>query len=96
MSYFMNAINWYAALPSTVMIMIGIFLIGLVLARLKPMNALKSVSYTHLVFHQHGKRDVTAVENMSFSLRAGEILGIVGESGSGKSTVCLLYTSRCV
>ena len=24
------------------------------------------------VFHQHGKRDVTAVENMSFSLRAGE------------------------
>ena len=37
------------------------------------------------VFHQHGKRDVTAVENMSFSLRAGEILGIVGESGCGKS-----------
>ena len=34
------------------------------------------------VFHQHGKRDVTAVENMSFSLRTGEILGIVGESGS--------------
>ena len=45
MSYFMNAINWYAALPSTVMIMIGIFLIGLVLARLKPMNALKSSIY---------------------------------------------------
>lgn len=45
MSYFMNAINWYAALPSTVMIMIGIFLIGLVLARPKPMNALKSSIY---------------------------------------------------
>ena len=44
------------------------------------------------VFHQHGKRDVTAVENMSFSLRAGEILGIVGESGSGKSTVAKLIT----
>ena len=42
------------------------------------------------VFHQHGKRDVTAVENMSFSLRAGEILGIVGESGSGKSTMLKL------
>ena len=44
------------------------------------------------VFHQHGKQDVTAVENMSFSLRAGEILGIVGESGSGKSTVAKLIT----
>lgn len=45
MSYFMNAMNWYAALPSAVMIMIGIFLIGLALARLKPMNALKSSIY---------------------------------------------------
>ena len=45
MSYFMEALNWYAALPSTVMIMIGIFLIGLILARLKPMAALKSSIY---------------------------------------------------
>ena len=44
------------------------------------------------VFHQHGRRDITAVENISFSLRAGEILGIVGESGSGKSTVARLIT----
>jgi peptide/nickel transport system ATP-binding protein/oligopeptide transport system ATP-binding protein len=31
---------------------------------------------------------LTAVDNVSFSLRAGEIFGLVGESGSGKSMTC--------
>ena len=37
------------------------------------------------------KISVKAVDNISFSIRQGEIFGLVGESGSGKSTV-----ARCV
>ena len=38
------------------------------------------------------KRDktwVTAVNNVSFSIQPGEILGLVGESGCGKSVTSL-------
>ena len=41
---------------------------------------------------QLGKRfgGVVAVKNMSFDLRAGEIVGLIGPNGSGKSTVMSL------
>ena len=51
------------------------------------MEPILKVNDLKKVFHQRGKRDVLAVENISFSLQPGEILGIVGESGSGKTTV---------
>ncbi|WP_418409495.1 ATP-binding cassette domain-containing protein, partial [Blautia sp.] len=39
-----------------------------------------------------GKKSFTAVEDVSFSLKTGKVLGIVGESGSGKSTVAKMIT----
>ena len=50
---------------------------------------LLTVENLRIAFPRHGRGDKTVVNNVSFSLREGEILGIAGESGSGKSMTAL-------
>ncbi|MGE8681079.1 MAG: ABC transporter ATP-binding protein [Achromobacter marplatensis] len=60
----------------------------------KPVLEVKDLKKTYVIGHGWlgGKREVHAVDGVSFAVRRGETLGIVGESGSGKSTIgkCLL------
>ncbi|MGH8926778.1 MAG: ATP-binding cassette domain-containing protein, partial [Acidimicrobiia bacterium] len=39
--------------------------------------------------YQTKKGEVSAIENVSFSLQQGESLGLVGESGCGKTSVAM-------
>lgn len=54
-------------------------------------DILLDVQHLTHCFPLPGRQTLRAVDDVSFQLKQGEILGLVGESGCGKSTV-----ARCI
>jgi ABC-type multidrug transport system fused ATPase/permease subunit len=51
---------------------------------------LESIAFEQVSFSYPGKRNTSAIQDVSFALQAGETLALVGLSGSGKSTIVKL------
>ena len=56
------------------------------------MDSILEVKNCIKFFYKKGKEKLYAVDDVSFCLKKGEVLGIIGESGCGKSTVAKLVT----
>ena len=50
--------------------------------------------FTHAVksFFKRDTRMVQAIQDLSFSIEAGELVGFIGENGAGKSTTIKIMT----
>src|SRR6478609_7606517 len=55
-----------------------------------PLLEVRSLNKQFRVAGMFSSRKLHAVEDVSFSLRRGEVIALVGESGSGKSTIARL------
>jgi peptide/nickel transport system permease protein len=58
-------------------------------AKPNPADAILAVQNLSIDYVTQGKPPAKAVEDVSFNLKAGELLGLVGESGCGKTTLML-------
>lgn len=56
------------------------------------MEKVLQVEHLHKLFSSDAREEILAVDDVSFSVGAGEKVAIIGESGSGKTTVARMVT----
>jgi ATP-binding cassette, subfamily B, bacterial len=52
-----------------------------------PQPARGAVTFDHVTFHYPTRREISALEDFSLSVRPGETVALVGPSGAGKTTI---------